>query len=128
MKTLYSEVLSLDHLLEGTTSVNVVNLTEQCLKLQIQGNTILHLFALNENSLKAILEYLEQNYKEYLCAILMKNDQGDTPLDISIEQDSLRTTDLMLRYLAHVKNGDYSRQLYEKFPDILKLGLKSFHR
>lgn len=34
----------------------------------------------------------------------------------------------MLRFLSHVKNGDYSRQLYEKFPDILKLGLKSFHR
>lgn len=66
MKTLFSEALGLDSLLKGTTNISEGNLTDQCLKLQIKGNTILHMFSLNEASLKVILEYLEHNKKEYL--------------------------------------------------------------
>ena len=57
----------------------------------------------------------------------MKNHEGKTPLDIAIEFDSPKCTDLLLTYLWHMKDGNYSRQIYKIFPLLLEKGLSSFH-
>jgi hypothetical protein len=127
MKTLYSEVLSLDKLLQGRIEIKEDELSLNDIKFQVDGNTILHLYCLEEDKLKIILDFLEKNKKVYLNSILMKNKEGKTPLDISIENDSQRTTDLLLRSLSHLEEGNYSQQFYDQFPDLLSMNLKSFH-
>ena len=57
----------------------------------------------------------------------MKNHEGKTPLDIAIEFDSSKCTNLLLTYLWKIKGGNYSRQIYKIFPYLLEKGLSSFH-
>ena len=127
LKTTYSEVVSLTSYLSGEAIIDDGNFTFFNVKFQIDGNTALHLFALNESALKLILEYYLKNKPGFLWSAAMKNKQGKTPLDITIEYDSPRCTNLLLSYLWNRKNGNLSSQIYKLFPALLARGLKPFH-
>jgi hypothetical protein len=127
MKTLYMESVSLDRYISGVDKIEHGQLAKHNLKFQISGNTIFHLFALDTTSLALICEYLEENKKDYLNAILMRNFDGETPLDITIKQDSPKNTDLMLRSLSKIREAKYSDQFYKRFPQLLAMELRSFH-
>ena len=127
MKTTYWEVVSLTSYLSGKAIIEEGNFTFFNVKFQIDGNTALHLFALNESALKLILEYYLQNKPDFLWSAVMKNKQGKTPLDITIEYDSPRCTNLLLSYLWNLKNWNLSGQIYKQFPTLLARGLKTFH-
>ena len=128
MKTLYTEATALTKYLNKEEEIEEGNLSVEKMKFQIEGSTIIHLFALNGEALNIILEFLEENRKEYLGSILMKNDEGDTPIDITIKYHSPRNTDLLLKYLSHLKGQSLSSQIYQKFPELLKMKLTSFHQ
>lgn len=128
MKTLYSETISLTNYLTGEERIEEGRLTKQALKFQINGNTILHLYALDTAALSIILDFMEENKKEYLNSILMKNQKGVSPLDITIDNDSPKNTDLLLVALSKLSEANYSSQLYTKFPKLLQMELKSFHK
>lgn len=127
MKTMYSEIVSLQRYLDHNDEIQEGNFSYQNIKFQVEGNTALHLFALDERSLRIILEYFEENKKEYLGAILMKNELGKTPIDITIENDSPKNTDLLFQYLSRIEQGSFSKQIFTRFPDLLQSGMKSFH-
>ena len=57
MKTLYTEVEVLDNILSRSYNIQEACMSEQALKLQIKGNTIFHILALNEGLRKAVLEH-----------------------------------------------------------------------
>jgi hypothetical protein len=57
----------------------------------------------------------------------MKNYDGETPLDITINNDSPKNTDIMLRSLSKIKEAKYSEQFYQRFPELLGMELRSFH-
>ena len=57
MKTLYTEVTVLYKLLSRSDDIKEACISEQALKLQIKGNTIFHILALNEALLKIVLEH-----------------------------------------------------------------------
>ena len=128
MKTLFSETISLTNFLTGDTRIEDNRLTKQAAKFQINGNTILHLYALDYAALTTILDFLEENKKEYLNAILMKNFEGVSPLDITIDNDSPKNTDLLLVALSKLNEANYSMQLFTKFPKLLQMELTSFHK
>ena len=127
LKTTYSEIQSLSYYFQGYSVIKEGNFTFFNIKFQLEGNTALHLFALDEDVLKLILEYYLKNKQEYLWSIVMKNFEGKTPLDITIEYDSPRCTNLLLTYLWNLRDGNFSRQIYHIFPTLLERGLKSFH-
>ncbi len=62
------------------------------------------MFALNPDMLTIILEFLSENHPTYMTAILMKNHFGISPLEIAIENESKRTTEIMLRKLIYFKD------------------------
>ena len=126
IKTLYSQAVTIDRL-KSLENIEEKDLSVADIKFQYEGNTIIHMFCLDARNLKIVLDFILENKKEYLNAILMKNDKGFTPLDLSIHYDSRKTTDLLLRYLSHLTEGAYSRQIYMKFPELLKFNLASFH-
>lgn len=127
MKTLFMETVSLTRYLRGEDIIEEGQLTVHNLKFQIEGNTCLHLFALDTDALALILEFLEENRKDYLNGILMRNFAGFTPLDMTVDKDSPRNTDMLLVSLSKLDEANYSDQLYKKFSQLLQMELKSFH-
>lgn len=49
--------------------------------------------------LPLILDMYAREKKDYLTSILMKDNNGDSPLDIAIQNDFTRNADLMISYL-----------------------------
>ena len=127
MKTLITEILALNNFLRENKEIREEDINLANVKFQIEGNTIIHMTCLEVEHLKIVLEYLEKHKKEYLIAILMENDNGKTPLDITIENDSPKTTDLLLKTLSQLEEGSYSQQFFDKFPKLLEMKLNSFH-
>jgi len=127
MKSLYSEIFALDNYLTESKGFNEVDMDTNTVKFQVDGNTILHMLSTEVDDLKVVLDYLGSNKKEFLTAILMKNNKGKTPLDLSIENDSPKCTDLLLSTLAKVDQGNYSQLFYGIFGELLRMKLISFH-
>ena len=57
----------------------------------------------------------------------MKNNKGETPLDIAIRFESKKTIDLFFRYLSKFEEGGFSRLIQGNFPKLFQLGLVSFY-
>ena len=127
LKTLYIETVSLTNLLNGKLILEEGNIANHSMTFQIEGSTIIHLYALNKSQLSFVLDYFNQNSKEYLNAILQKNYAGETPIDIAIDDDSPKCIEILLRYLANISETMYSNQLFKRFSKLLQMNLKSFH-
>ena len=66
--------------------------------------------------------------KMYYLAILMKNNEGKSPLDIALEMNSARYNELFLNSLTQIPEFNLSRLLYKKFGHLFKLKIKSFEQ
>ena len=77
-------------------ALNKSNIMLDKIRFQVDGSTILHLYALDFNMLKLVLDFFEDHEEWYLNCILMKNNQGKTPLEITLENDSPKNASLML--------------------------------
>jgi hypothetical protein len=95
--------------------------------LQIDGNTILHLYAIDAVPLERMLEFIMDNKKNMLTSILMNNNKGETPIDVALRFESKKTVNLMFNALSELRDGSYSRLIYEKFNKLISMGLISFH-
>lgn len=62
--------------------------SENQMVIQIEGNTILHLYCIDYVPLNLMLTYMSKRHPEMLSSILMKNHKGETPLDIAIRFES----------------------------------------
>ena len=82
MKSLYQEVFSLDDYLEGKMMIKEGELELNHIKWQVEGNTIVHMACSDPDELRVVINYLQNYGDEYITAILLKNNQGKTPLDI----------------------------------------------
>lgn len=96
--------------------------------LQIDGNTILHLYAIDAAPLERMLEFIKDNRKSLLTCILMKNNKGLTPIDVALKYESQKTVNLLFQALSELTDGSYSRLIYEKFNKLISMGLISFHQ
>ena len=72
MKTTYAEIVYLSKYLTHKNTINDNEFSFFNIKFQVEENTPLHLFALDEKSLRLILEYYKENWREYLWSIIMK--------------------------------------------------------
>lgn len=95
--------------------------------MQINGNTILHMYCIDFTPLQLMLEFMKNKRKNMLASILMKNNKGETPIDVALRFESPKTINLLLQGLAELKDGSYSRLMYEKFNRLLGMNLVSFH-
>jgi len=60
--------------------INAHNIIIDRCRFQIDGATVIHLFALKFDKLKLVLDFFEQNKRYYLTSILVHNKKGLTPL------------------------------------------------
>ena len=72
LKVWYIDFQTLKGFVENKESLTEDNITIEKIKFQIEGSTILHLFALNFEKLSLILNFLKEKDKRYLTMILIK--------------------------------------------------------
>ena len=127
LKVSFIDTQNLDNILQKKEKLTEDNISFEKIKFQIEGNTIVHLFALNFNCLSFIINFIIEYNKKYLTMILVKNKQNISPLDITIENESPRCTELMLRSISLLGSGSYSSLIYERFDKLLGMNLKAFY-
>lgn len=78
--------------------------------------------------LKLVLDFFEDHEPWYMTCILMKNNQGKTPLEITIENDSPKNASLMLSKLnTFGSEYSFSHLFFEHFTTLLEMGLPAFN-
>lgn len=127
LKVSYIDSQTVDNLIEKKERLTEDNIYIEKIKFQIDGNNLLHMLALNYNSLQIILNFLAEYDKRYLTMILMKNKENISPLDITIENDSPKCTELMLNSLSKLDTGIYSPLIFERFNKLLEMNIRSFY-
>ena len=117
---------AVEELIDETTTITDLNINLERIRFQVDGNTSLHFFALDYNTLNLILNYMEANRPEYLTSIVMKNNNNKSPLDITLDNESPRNTELLLRKLALFKDSSLSSLFYDRFNELLGMNIKAF--
>jgi hypothetical protein len=84
LKQTLLEVSTLNTYLRNPHALNKSNIVFERVKFQVDGSTILHMYCLDYPMLKLILEFYSNYKPKYLRSILMKNQHGVTPLDMTI--------------------------------------------
>lgn len=121
------EVSALEELITGEIQINQDNINLERIRFQIDGNTSLHMYALEYDTLTLILDYMQDHKPEYLTAILMKNGKNKSPLDITIDNESPKNTELLLRKLTLFKDESMSILFYNRFNELLAMNITAFH-
>ena len=121
------EVDALDDLIDETSTITPENINLERVRFQVDGNTSLHFYALDYDKLALILDYMETHRIEYLTSILMKNYKGKSPLDITLDNESPKNAELLLRKLALFKDTSLSHLFYDRFAELLSMNIKAFH-
>lgn len=96
------------------------------LKFIVDNNTVFHLYARNEDALGPIVAYLIEKEPKYLCGIMIKNNSYKTPLEIAYDSKNPNTIRILLMALAELGQDHCSKRFYEKFPEMIMKGMKSF--
>ena len=121
------ELSALDDLINERFILNSMNISLEKTRFQVDGNTSLHYFALEFDTLNLILEYFDLHRQEYLLSILMKNNDGKSPLDIALDNESPRNAELMLNKLTIFKDEKFSGLFYDRFNELLEMNISAFH-
>ena len=122
----FLDVDLLENLLKDPDSLDESSITTQHGGFQIRGNSIFHMYSLNADKLSLLIKYFTETNIQVLKAIMVKNLEGKTPLDIAISQDNQKTMDLMLKAISNFKELIYSRQFYKDIPKLISKGQSSF--
>ena len=96
------------------------------MKFIVDNNTVLHLYARNENALAPIVNYLVEKAPKYLCGIMIVNNNGQTPLEIAYQSKNSNTIRILLLALAELGQDHCSKRFYDKFPEMIMKGMRSF--
>ena len=121
------ELSSLDDLINERFILHSMNISLERIRFQVDGNTSLHYFALEYDTLNLILEYFDVHKQEYLLSILMKNNDGKSPLDIALDNESPRNAELMLNKITLFKDENFSGLFYDRFGELLEMNIAAFH-
>jgi hypothetical protein len=129
LKETYMEVETVSSYQNNPKSLTADNINLDRIRFQVDGSTIVHLYALDYQKLKLVLDYFEENCVAYLTCILVRNTFNKTPLQITIEQDSPKNTSLMLEKLVSFGNDySFSHLFFEYFPKLIEWDLIAFHK
>ena len=122
------EVISLDNYIKNGHSITKNNINLERIRFQVDNNTMIHYFALEYETLSLILDYMEENKAGYLTAILMPNIFGKSALDITIENESPKNTELLLIKLLQFNDQKLSHLFSDKFKLLMKMNIKAFNQ
>lgn len=81
----------------------------------------------NYDKLKEILNIFEDSPLYYIMLVLENND-GKSPLQLAIENNSARIIELMLNKLLKLDHFSLSRKIFTNFSTLFKMNLRSFEK
>lgn len=122
------ELETVDNYISCDFQLNKSNICLERIRFNIDGNSALHYFALDPDCLSIILDYMEEKKIGYLNAILMKNKRGKSPIDITIDNESPKCTELLLKKLTLFQDSKLSNLFYDRFIELFNMNLKAFHQ
>ena len=126
-KETFIEVSSYDDYLQNGHSITKKNINLERIRFQVDNNTMIHYFALDYDILSLVVDYMEEHRSGYLSAILMPNSKGKSALDITIDSESPKNAELMLRKLLLFSDQKLSHLIYNKFTQLLRMDIKAFY-
>ena len=91
------ELDTVDDYIGGHFTLNKSNICLERIRFNLDANSAIHYFALDPEMLSLVLDYMEENMIGYLTAILLKNNKGKSPIDITIDNESPKWTELLLK-------------------------------
>jgi len=98
----------------------------------IQNTNILHMFAINHRLLNSFMEAIlkqeqkDMSVKEEFFGVLLKNNKGQTPLDMAVDNESPKCIELMLMMLNKQPSLSLSGLVDVHFDKLFSLGTKIF--
>lgn len=116
-----------DNIKNNKVLVSPETLSLEHIKWQFDGNTILHHYALDYEKLKVLLEFIEDNNRNFLSMMLMRNNKGKTPLDIALDNESPKSTEALLRKMIAFHDKSISKFFYRRFNDLFNMNIRAFH-
>jgi hypothetical protein len=126
-KETVAEVTALQELIRGEVQISEETINIERIRFQVDGSTSIHLFALEYDTLTLILDYMQEHKPEYLTAILMKNKKNKSPLDITLDNESPKNTELLLRKLIQFKDENMSNLFFDRFNELLAMNITIFY-
>ena len=108
---LMGELLSQDR--DTLNDLNEENINIDKLRFSVDGSTVFHFFAMNTRVLALVLDLFEEKMPKYLTSIVMKNNKGYSPIDITILNVSPKNSELLLKKLSLFKDMSLSRLFYD---------------
>jgi hypothetical protein len=126
LKAGYKSITKLQAHLDEMIKLTEGKFGEDDLSFIVDSNTVLHLYALNEECLEPIINYMIENKPEYLIGIMIKNNKNKTPFQIAFENGNTRTLNLMFKGLKALGQDNASKGIYEVFPALIMSGSKAF--
>ena len=83
---------------------------------------------MNKRALSRVLELFEAKDKRCISHLLLQDNQGRTPIDIVIENDLVKSMEIMLLKLSSMPNFRVSKLLFDKFPFFFRKDNRAFYR
>lgn len=79
------------------------------------------------DNLQKVLDIFEDSPLYYIMLVL-ENNEGKSPLQLAIENNSARIIELMLNKLLKLGHFSLSSKIFTNFSTLFKLNLRSFER
>jgi len=81
----------------------------------------------NYENLKSVLAIFENDPLYYIMLVL-ENNEGKTPLQLAIDNNSARIIELMLNCLLKLGHFSISKKIFHNFSSLFKMNLRSFEK
>ena len=92
-----------------------------------EGSNICHDFALDPERLAIALELIEEKGCDYFSMLLLEDKNGNTPLDIVLDNRSPKCLELILDKLAKVTGVACTRVFQDRLEELFEMDIQAFH-
>jgi hypothetical protein len=126
LKTTFTAVVKLQSHLAKQIKFEEGKFNKEDIDFIVQNKSVFHLYALNEEKLKPIVDYFVENNPEYLVGIVTQNkgEKENSPIEIAKRGGNVATIKIFLEALAQIGKDHVSNTFYTKLPDMIKDGIK----
>ena len=91
-----------------------------------EGSTICHDFAINPDKLAEVLELFQEEDPDLFSMLLLPDKNGNTPVDIALDNQSPRCLELMLAKLATLSSIKCAHLVLDRMDELMEMDLQSF--
>lgn len=126
LKTTFTAVSKLQSHINGEIQFEEGKFNREDIDFIVQNYTVFHLYALNEEKLRPIVNYFIENNPKYLVAIVTQSSGHfeTSPIEIAQKGGNVATIKIFLEALANIGEDHLSNRFYRKIPEMIKDGIR----